>query len=100
MKSINHKNTRFLCGNLVTGEKTTEASLTSNFTRQDLTLAGATTPYNLLEGEQRLLRYNLLPGITRRGTNHLQAYFVGLSTTLPPCNDRKGRTQEKTQYTV
>ena len=29
MKSINHMNTRFLRGNLVTGEKTTEASLTS-----------------------------------------------------------------------
>ena len=29
MKSINHKNTRFLRGNPVTGEKTTKASLTS-----------------------------------------------------------------------
>ena len=55
MKSINHKNTRFLSGNPVTGEKTTKASLTSNFTLLDSTMAGATTPYNLLDGEQRLL---------------------------------------------
>ena len=55
MKSINHKNTRFLRENPVTGEKTTEASLTSKFTLPDSTLAGAPTPYNLLDGEQRLL---------------------------------------------
>ena len=47
--------TKFLRGNPVTGEKTTEASLTSKFTLPDSTLAGATTPYNLLDGEQRLL---------------------------------------------
>ena len=55
MKNINHRNTRFLCGNPVTGEKTTEASLTSKFTLPDSTLVGAPTPYNLLDGEQRLL---------------------------------------------
>ena len=55
MKSINHKNTRFLHGNPVTGEKTTKASLTSKFTFPDSTPAGATTPYNLLDEEQRLL---------------------------------------------
>ena len=31
MKNINHKNTRFLRGNPVIGEKTTKASLTSEF---------------------------------------------------------------------
>ena len=55
MKSINHKNTRFLRGNPVTGEKTMETSLTSKFTLPDSTLVGAPTPYNLLNGEQRLL---------------------------------------------
>jgi hypothetical protein len=54
MKSINHKNTRFLHGNPVTGEKTMEASLNSKFTLPYLILVGA-TPYNLLDGEQRLL---------------------------------------------
>ena len=39
---------RFLRGNPMTGEKTTEASLTSSFTLPDSTLVGATTPYNLL----------------------------------------------------
>ena len=59
-----------------------EASLTSNFTLPDSTLAGATTPYNLLKGEPRLLLYNF----TSRH-QPLQAYYVGPSTTLPPCND-------------
>ena len=58
MKSINHMNTKVLRGNPVTGEKTTEASLTSKFTSPDSNLAGATTPYNLLKGEHRLLFYN------------------------------------------
>ena len=58
MKSINHMNTRFFCGNPMTGEKTTEASLTSKFTFPDSTLAGETTPYNLLKGEHKLLFYN------------------------------------------
>ena len=58
MKSINHVNTEVLRGNPVIGEKTTEASLTSKFTLPNSTLAGATTPYNLLKGEHRLLFYN------------------------------------------
>ena len=58
MKSINHMNTEVLHGNPVTGERTTEASLTSKFTSSDSTLAGAPTPYNLLKGEHRLLLYN------------------------------------------
>ena len=52
-------NTKVLCGNPMTGEKTTEASPTSKFTSPDSTLAGATTPYNLLKGEHRLRLYNL-----------------------------------------
>ena len=58
MKNINHMNTKVLRGNPVTGDKTTEASLTSKFTLPDSTLAGATTPYNLLKEEHRLLFYN------------------------------------------
>ena len=58
MKSINHKSTMLLRGNPVTGEKTMEASLTSNFTLPGSNLAGATSPYNLLKGEHRLLFYN------------------------------------------
>jgi len=46
---------KILRGNPMIGEKTMEASLTSNFALPDSTLAGATTLYNLLEGEQRLL---------------------------------------------
>ena len=46
IKPYEHLN--FLRGNPVTGEKTTEASLSSKFTLLDSTLAGATTPYNLL----------------------------------------------------
>ena len=54
----------------MTGEKTTEASLTSKFTSPDSTLAGATTPYNLLKGEHRLLFIQFdFPVPTERGTN-------------------------------
>ena len=48
-------NTKVLHGNPVTREKTMEASLTSKFTSLDSTLARATTPYNLLKGEHKLL---------------------------------------------
>ena len=72
----------------MTGEKTMEASLTSKFTLPDSTLAGATTPYNLLKGEHRLRLYNLLPGTNRKVLLPLQAYYVGPSTTLPPCIDK------------
>ena len=58
MKSINHMNTKVLRGNPVIGEKTTKASLTSKFILPDSTLAGETTPYNLLKREHRLLLYN------------------------------------------
>ena len=64
-------NIEVLHGNPVTGEKTTEASLTSKFTSPDSTLAGATTPYNLLKGEHKLRYYNLLPGTNRKGLQAL-----------------------------
>ena len=67
-------NTRILCGNPVTGVKTMEASLSLKFTLPDSTLAGATTPYNLLKGEHRLCLYNLLPDTNRKGLQPLQAY--------------------------
>ena len=36
----------------------------------------------------------LLPGTNRKGHQPLQAYWVGPSTTLPPCNDKwEGKTQ-------
>ena len=87
MKNINHKNTRFLRGNPVTGEKTTEASLTSKFTLPNLTLAGETTPYNLLNHLAVGRRTNtpfiqLLPDTNQKGLQPLQAYNVGPSTTL------------------
>ena len=99
-KWIKHQTTwipRFLRGNPVTGEKTTKASLTSKFTLPDSTLAGATTPYNLLKGENKLPLYNWLPGTNRKGLQPLQAYWVGHSTTLPPCKDKieKERLKEK-----
>ena len=69
-----------LRGNPVTGEK---------FTLPDSTLAGATTPYNLLNqlaARRRTMTpfIQLLPGTNRKGLQPLQAYYVGPSTTLPP----------------
>ena len=91
---------KFLRGNPVIGEKTTEASLTSKFTLPDSTLVGETTPYNLLKGEHILHLYNWLPSTNRKGLQPLQAYYVGPSTTLPPCNDKNREKKEKTQDIV
>ena len=82
IKPYEHYN--FLRGNPVTGEKTIEASLTSKFTLPDSTLAGATTPYNLLEQNTNSFYTILLPGTNWKGLQPLQAYYVGPSTTLPP----------------
>ena len=93
IKPYEHQN--FLHGNPVTREKTTEASLCSKFTLPDSTLAGATTPYNLLEENTDSFYTILLPGTNRKGLQPLQAYWVGPSTTLPPCKNRKGKTQRE-----
>ena len=71
IKPYEHKN--FLRGNPMTGEKTTEASLSSKITLPDSILAGATTPYNyftslLLEWATTLI-YNDFPAPTERGYN-------------------------------
>ena len=90
----------FLRGNPVTGEKTKEASLTPKFTLLVSTLAEATTPYNLLyqsnAGKRtKTLFIQLLVGTNRKGLQPLQAYSVGPSTTLPPCNDKIERRRER-----
>lgn len=46
---------RFLRGNPVTGEKTTEASLTSEFTLPGLNTGWGNNPLQFTYGEQRLL---------------------------------------------
>ena len=84
----------------MTGEKTTEASLTPKFTLPVSTLAGATTPYNLLEENTDSFNTILLPGTNRKGLQPLQAYYVGPSTTLPPCNDKNRKDKRKTQDSV
>ena len=48
-------NTIFLRGNPVTGEKTTEASLTSEFTSPELNIGWGNNPLQFTCGEQRLL---------------------------------------------
>ena len=80
--------------------KTTEASLTSKITLPDSTLAGATTPYNLLYQpaagrKTRTLFIQLLPDTNRKGLQPLQAYYVGPSTTLPPCKDKIEKKRER-----
>ena len=89
----------------MTGEKTTEVSLTSKFTFPNSTLAGATTPYNLLyqlaTGRRSKTPFiQLLPDTNRKGLQPLQAYNVGPSTTLPPYNDQNRKEKEKTQATA
>ena len=49
---------RFLCGNPVTGKKTTEASLTSKFTSPGLNTGWGNNPLQFTLGEHRLLLYN------------------------------------------
>ena len=77
-----------------------EASLTSKFTLPNSTLAGATTPYNLLHqlvaGRRTMTLFiQLLPDTNRKGLQPLQAYNVGPSTTLPPCNDKTERRRRR-----
>ena len=50
---------RFLRGNPVTGEKTTEASLTSEFTLPGLNTGWGNNPLQFTYGEQRLLYYSV-----------------------------------------
>ena len=117
MKIINHMNTRVLRGNPVTGEKTTEASLTSEFTSPGLNTGRGTNPFTiylwrtktpliqfyfariqLWLGQQPLTIYLkentdscftiLLPGTNRKGHQPLQTNCVGPSTTLPPQKDQ------------
>ena len=47
MKITNHMNTSFLRGNPVTGEKTTEASLTSEFTSPGLNTGWGNQPLTI-----------------------------------------------------
>ena len=77
-----------------------EASLTPKFTLPDSTLAGATTPYNLLyqlvAGRRTRTPFiQLLPDTNRKGFQPLQAYSVGPSTTLPSCNDKIEKKRER-----
>ena len=52
-------------------------------------------PLQFTLGEHRLHLYNLLPDTNRKGLQPLQAYYVGPSTTLPPCNDKwERKTQD------
>ena len=89
----------------MTGEKTTKASLTSKFTLPDSTLAGAKTPYNLLNQlaagrRTRTPFIQLLLSTNRKGLQPLQAYNVGPSTNLPPYNDKNREKKEETQDTI
>jgi hypothetical protein len=77
-----------------------EASLTPKFTLPDSTLAGATTPYNLLYQSNvgkrtKTLFIQLLPDANRKGLQPLQAYNVGPSTTLPPYNEKIERRRRR-----
>ena len=70
-----------------------EASLTPKFTLPNSTLAGETTPYNLLyqstagRRTKNFVLYNNFPGSNQKGLQPLHAYNVGPSTTLPPYYD-------------
>ena len=81
IKPYEHKN--FYVETQWLGRKPQKLHYLQKFTLPDSTLAGATTPYNLL------------PDTNRKGLQPLQPYYVGPSTTLPPYNDKIEKKRER-----